>query len=254
MVGVALVGACAGPLAPTPPKVYRIGYFSDRTPTATADQIEAFRQAMRDLGYVEGRNLRLEIRWTEGEAERAPALAAELVALRPDVIAVRAAPGALAMKQATSGIPIVMVGTPDPMGNGLVASLARPGGNITGAAGPDPELAQRKLQLLTELVPGASRVAYLFDPANLNQARQYQEARSAATALGIELQPLEVRAPGDLAEAFAASTRGRPDAMFVGGGPLMASLRPRILDFLGVTRLPSITGGERDYVDGGALT
>jgi putative ABC transport system substrate-binding protein len=252
MVVVALLSGCAGPLSPSP-KVYRIGWLAGSTQAETATEIEAFRQALRELGYVEGRNFSLEIRYAEGHAERNSALAAELVALRVDVLLTIGLPEALTLKQATSTIPIVIADVPDPVENGLVVSLARPGGNITGPAWAGAEIAQRRLQLLKETVPGASRVAYLFDASNPSQVRLYQEARSAAATLGIELQPLEVHAPRDFADAFATIGRAHPDAIDVGGGALFGSQRPQILDFIAASRLPSMTAGARDYVDRGAL-
>lgn len=253
VVVVALLGGCAGPLSPAQPKVYRIGWLAGSAQADTATQVDAFRQALRELGYVEGRNISLEIRYAEGHAERDPALAAEIVALRPDLIVVRTLPEALALKQATSTIPIVLLGGVEPVAGGLVASLAQPGGNITGASGTGPEVAQRRLQLLRETVPAASRIAYLVDASNAQQVRDYQEALSVAAALGIELQQLEVRAPEDFADAFAAVGRGHPDAIYVGSGPLISSQRPRILDFLAASRLPSMITGARDWVDRGAL-
>ncbi len=255
-MGAAVAGTalavCAGPPS-APQKVYRVGYLSGSTQAETAAEIDAFRQAMRQLGYVDGRNLEIEIRWAEGNAEREPALAAELLALKPAVIVVRAVPEALVLKRATSTIPIVLAGTPDPVENGLVASLARPGGNITGAWSVGPEATQRRLQLLKETVPGAARVGYFFDASNAVQARGYQQAQSAAPSLAIELLPVEVRSAQDFPDAFAAAERLHLDAVFVGGGALMSTQRSQILAFLTANRLPAITPSTRDYVDNGAL-
>lgn len=252
-LGSILLGACAGSLSGGPTKVYRIGWLAGSTQAETATQIDAFRQALREIGYVEGQNISLAIRYAEGHAERDPALAAELVALKVDLIVVTTDVEARALKQATSTIPIVTAGGVDVSGSGLVTSLERPGGNITGASGSGPELTQRRLQLLKETVPGASRIAYLFDASSGQQVRDHEEALSVAAALGIELQPLEVRAAEDFADAFAAAGRGHPDAIYIGGSGLMSSQRQRILDFVAASRLPSMTTGSRDSVDRGAL-
>ena len=252
VVGVALISACAGSPA-TAPKVYRIGWLSGSTQADTAAQVDAFRQAMRQLGYIEGGNITFEVRYADGFLERDAALAAELVALKVDVIVTRTTPETLALKQATSTIPIVAAGVIDPVEIGLVASLARPGGNITGPTGGGADVAQRRLQLLKEAVPGASRVAYLLDASNPSQVRTYQAAQAAAPGLGIDLQPFEVRTPGDFSGAFATIGRTPPDAITLSGSALLRSQLPKILDYIAASRLPSMTGSDRAYVDGGAL-
>jgi len=249
-----VLGSCAGPLAPSPAKVYRIGWLTGNTKAEAATVIDAFRQGMRDLGYVEGTNLILEIRYTEGHAELASALAAELVGLRLDLIASTSTNELLALKQATSTIPIVIAGATDPVGDGVVASLARPGGNITGTTNSaGPEIAQRRLQLLKETIPGAARVAFLFNAAQGSEVRGYEQARAAAAALGIDAQAVEVRAPGDFAGALAAAARGHPDAIYVGGSVLLGTQRQQILDFIAANRLPSMFSVNREYVDRGGL-
>ena len=252
LIGAAVLSGCASPVSPAPPKVYRVGWLLLATQAASKTQIDAFRQAMRDAGYLEGRNYSFEVREAEGRAERLPALAAEMVALKLDVIVSRDGPALLALKQATTSIPLVMdAGLNDPVGDGLVASLTRPGGNITGTAAT--AISARRLQLLKQAVPAASRVAYLVDAGLAQGVRAYQEARSAAPALGIELLLLEVRAPEDFAVAFAAASRAHPDAIQLGASGVISNERDRILEFIAANRLPSITGSTREWVDGGAL-
>lgn len=252
-LGAVLLNACAGALSPAPPKVYRIGYLAGTSLAETTASIEPLRRALRDLGYVEGRNLSLEIRAAEGSVERSPALAAELVAMNVDVILVRGVPQALALKKATSTIPIVAVAIRDPVENGLVASIARPGRNITGLTSTGAETTPRRLQLLQEVVPGAVRVAWLFEPSNPASVRGYEEGRGAAAALGIELLPVEARVPEALAGSLEAAVRGHPDAIYVNVSALTLGQRARILDFLAANHLPATTTTSRTFVDGGAL-
>lgn len=250
---VVAIGACAGPLATAPPKVYRVAWLSGTSQAAATPDITTFRAALRDVGYVEGQNISLEIRYADGHTDRDPALATELLALKPDVIVVRQIPEALAVRQATTTVPVVIAGVPDPVENGLVANLARPGGNISGAMGAPAALAQRRLQVLKEAFPSISRVAYLYEASNPQQVRQYEEARSVAPELGVDLQPSAVNAPEDLTEAFAAISRERADAIIVGGGAITSSQQSRIVQFLTSSRLPSMTSGTRALVDAGAL-
>jgi putative ABC transport system substrate-binding protein len=248
VVALVLVGACAGPLAPAPAKVYRIGWMVNSQTEGRS--IDTFRQSLRDLGYIEGGNLSLLIGDDVGSAERAPAIASELVAQHCDAIVVAAVAEALALKHATSTIPIVLAGLVNPVETGVVTSLARPGGNVSGIAGVP--LAQRRLQLLKESVPGAARVGFLYDAADPNGPMEYQGARNAAAGLAVELLPLAVRRSEDLAEAFAAADRAHVDAMYVGGGPLLNGQRTTIVDFLSARRLPAMAS-MRSFVDGGAL-
>lgn len=251
-MGLALFG-CTSALPSAPTKVYRVGLLFGSTQAGAALDLDTFRGALRDLGYAEGRNLSLEVRYADGYAERDPALAAELVALQPDVLVTRQFAEALALKQATTAIPIVFAGVADPVGNGLVASMARPGGNITGIAGQDSNTAQRRLQILKEAIPGVSRVGYLFDASNPVQTGLYNEARTAGAAIGIEVRPLEVRGPGDFTDAFATAERTRPDAVFIAGGALNNSQRQRIIDFIAASHFPAIASADRVYADTGAL-
>jgi putative ABC transport system substrate-binding protein len=252
-LAVILITGCAGPLAPSPPKVYRVGWISANT-EAQSTLTEVLRQALRDLGYVEGRNLVLEARYADGRAERYTAIANEFAALKLDIMVAGPVPAILALKQATTGIPIVMSGTSDPLENSIVNSLARPEGSITGVTNPSVDIAPKVLQLLKEAVPAASRVAFLFDPADPIQVRALELSRSAAALLGIEIVAYEARAPEDVASAIAGLLRDHPDAVLVRGGatPLL-SQQPRILEFLATSRLPSMISVNRTWVDHGAL-
>jgi putative ABC transport system substrate-binding protein len=251
-LAIVLIIGCAGPLAPSPPKVYRVGWISANT-EAQSTLTEVLRQALRDLGYVEGRNLVLEVRYAEGRAERYTAIAAEFAALNLDAIVTSSA-ALPALQQVTTRIPIVTFGIQDPVENGVVPSLARPGGNITGVANQGVEVSPKLVQLLKETIPVMSRVAYLFDPSLLGSVRTMEATRNAATALGLELLPYEARAPEEVADALIAAGRGHPDAVVVRGGTgALLNQQPRILEFLAASRLPSIVSVNRTWVDRGAL-
>ena len=196
-------------------KVARIGYLAGTLATSPHLQ-EGFLQGLRDLAYVEGRNLLIEYRDAEGKLKRLPALAAELVALKVDVIVASGTPAALAAKQATRTLPIVFAGVADPVGSGLVTTLAQPGGNVTGLSGLGSELVGKCLELLTQAVPGVSRVAVLWQPGGLGERTErdmLKGAEVAARALGLRLQFVEARGPEDLDRAFSEMTRGRAGAL-----------------------------------------
>ena len=212
----------------------------------------AFRQRLRELGYVDGQNIAFEVRSAEGRAERLPDLAADLVRLKVDVIVAGGTPAPLAAKRATTAIPIVMASAGDPVGSGLVASLARPGGNVTGLSLLVPELGGKRLQLLKEVVPGVSRVAVLWNAANPYPVLVWRQTEAAARALGVHLQSLDVRGPDDLEGAFAAATRGRAGALITVEDPLTFGQRKRIVDFAARARLPAMYGF-REFVDAGGL-
>ena len=244
---VALVlGLVAAPLAAAAQrpagKMPRVGVLSPRSgsdPQAQL-QLEAFRQGLRELGWAEGQNIIFEYRWAEGKYERFPDLLAELIRLKVDVIVTPSMPVTHAAKQATKTIPIVMLGVNDPIANGLVASLARPGGNITGLSIVAPELVGKHLELLREVVPTVSRVAVLLNPTNPGTASQLREAEVAGRALGVRLQPLEARAPGEIDTAFAAMTRERAGAILVLSDAMFNIERKRIADLTARSRLPSV--------------
>ena len=216
---------------------------------------EAFRQGLRDLGYVEGRNLVIEYRFAEGKSERLPALAAELVALKVDVIVAVTTPEALAAKKATRTLPIVFVAAADPVTSGLVSSLARPGGNVTGLSSFFPELVGKRLELLTQAVPGVTRVAVLWHPGAMGERTgkdMLKEAEVAARVLGVRLQFVEARGPADFDRAFSAMTRARAGALTVLASAMFANERRRLADLAAKNRLPAVYP-QRAYVDAGGL-
>ncbi len=235
-------------------KIARIGYLSPNL-GASPHLHEPFRQGLRDLGYVEGRNVVIEYRSAEGKPERLPALAAELVALKVDVIVAPGTPQALAAKQATRTLPIVFATAADPVGSGLVTSLARPGGNVTGLSILAPELVGKRLELLTQAVPGVSRVAVLWQPGGHDERTDkdiLKEAEVAARALGVRLQFVEARGPHDFDRAFSDMTRARVGALTVLTGIMFLNERRRLVDLAAKNRLPEVYGG-RDFVDAGGL-
>jgi putative tryptophan/tyrosine transport system substrate-binding protein len=235
-------------------KVPRIGYLGP-TLAANPHMVEAFLQGLRDLGYVEGRNVVIEYRSAEGKLERYPALVAELVALKVDVIFVPGTPAAVTAKQATRTLPIVFAAAADPVADGLVTSLARPGGNVTGLSGFSPELVGKRLELLKQAVPGVSRVAVLWQPGGQGERTDkdmLKRADVAARALGVRLQVVEVRGPADFGRAFSNMTRARAGALTVLGTPMFFTERRRLVDLAAKNRLPAVYG-TRDYVDVGGL-
>jgi putative ABC transport system substrate-binding protein len=209
---------------------------------------------MRALGYVEGQNLVLEVREAEGQYERFPALAAELVRLPVDVLLVANTPAALAAKHATTTIPIVMVTLGDPVGSGLVASLARPGGNITGLTVMHPDLAGKQLEFLKDVLPTVSRVAVLWNPANPVSALMVRAAEVAAQALGVQLHLVEARGPEAFDSAFAAMTRAHAGALLVLGEPVFVQHRRRLAELAATSRLPTMHNVQcRAFVEAGSL-
>ena len=242
--------------AQQPAKVPRIGVlvpWPAPTPAAPSPLLEAFRQGLRELGHVEGQNIAIEYRWAEGKFERLPGLAAELVGLNVDVIVTSHTRAIEATKRATSQIPIVMAAAGDPVGMGLVASLARPGGNITGLSLLAPELAGKRLELLKETLPRLSRVAVLWNSANVAMRYTFREAQVAARVLGLTFQSLEVQGnPEDFERVFSTIPRERPDGLFVTLDPFTSLYRRRIAELAIKHRLPAIYE-IREYVDAGGL-
>jgi putative ABC transport system substrate-binding protein len=215
--------------------------------------LEAFRQGLRDLGYVEDKNITIECRSAEGKLDRQPDLAAELAQLKIDIIvAAGGEPTARAAKQATQTIPIVMTNVGDPVVTGLVASLARPGGNVTGLVTMSPELSGKRLELLREAFPKISRVALFWNSANPEQEPQIKEIKVAGQALGIQLQILEVRGTNDFDKAFSAITKERADALLTLPDPLSVSQGRRIADFAAKHRLPAMYP-RMEFVDASGL-
>ena len=233
-------------------KVPRIGYLTGASPSSMSARTEAFRQGLRELGYVEGKNIVIEYRYAEEKLDRLPALAAELVRLKVDVI-VSGGPGATRpAKEATNTIPVVMTFDNDPVANGFVASLARPGGNITGLSTLAPEISGKQLELLKEIVPKLSRVAVLGSSTNPGNAHTLKETELAAGALAVKLQYLDVREPRDIETAFRAAGKGRAEAVLVLGNPVLASQRTQFANLAVKTRLPAIYW-RSDIVESGGL-
>jgi len=234
-------------------KVWRIGVLSSGSPSATGvGRIDAFKRGLRELGYVEGRNIVIEPRWGEGKYETLPGLAAELVRLKMDVILTAAVPAIRAAKEATGTIPIVMAVVVDPVETGLVASFARPGGNITGLSVRTPELVGKQFGLLKEIVPKASRVAVLWNPGNLGNPPQLRAAELAARTLGMRLQSLEARNPREIDSAFAAMTREAAAALVVLVDVMLIDHRTRIAGLAATRRLPAVYG-QLEHVESGGL-
>jgi putative ABC transport system substrate-binding protein len=238
--------------AQQPSKVPKIGFLVGPSRSFFASRMESFQQGLHSLGYIEGKNIAIEYRYAEGKADRLPTLAAELVGLNVDVIVTSATPSVLAAKKATSTIPVVFVSVTDPVASGLVASLARPGGNITGLTILAPELSGKRLELLKEAVPNVTRVAFLWNPANPAQAPQWREAQAAAQALGLRLQSLEVRSSNDFDSAFEAALRERARALIASPEPLISTHLKRIVEFVAKNRLPAMYAGP-EVVDAGGL-
>jgi len=232
-------------------KVPRLGLLIPGSSSAYAPSIEAFGHGLRDLGYVEGRNIAIEYRYAEGKVERFPDLAAELVRLKVDVI-VAAGPAIRAARQATTTIPIVMAVSGNPVGDGLVASLARPGGNITGLSMMIPEVSGKRLALLQEAVPTLSHVAVLWNPAVLGSTVAFKETQTAAQALGLQLQSLEARSPDEFDQAFATMTREHADALVVISNELFFGHHRQLAELTGRHRLPAMFH-LREYAEAGGL-
>jgi len=254
LAGAAALLATPGAIEAQPAgKVWRIGVLSSGSPSATAmGRIDAFKRGLRELGYVEGRNIVIESRWGEGKYDTLPGLAAELVRLKMDVILTAAVPAIRAAKGATGTIPIVMAVVVDPVETGLVASFARPGGNITGLSVRTPELVGKQLGLLKEIVPKASRVAVLWNPGNLGNPPQLRAAELAARTLGMRLQSLEARNPREIDSAFAAMTREAAAALVVLVDVMFIDHRTRIADLAATRRLPAVYG-QLEHVESGGL-
>jgi len=234
-------------------KTYKIGWLNagsfERSPA-----LAAFLDALRELGWIEGKTFAFERRYAENRPERLPELAAELVQLNVDVIVGVATLAPLAAKRATTTIPIIMTNAGDPLGTGLVDSLARPGGNVTGMSLMAPDLGGKRLELLKELLPGLARVAVLWNAANPYSARVFKQVQAAGGTLGIEVQSLEMRNPDDYDGAFEVARKQRPDAMITVEDPLTYTYRKRIADFAAGQQLPSLSGLSEFAVAGGLMS
>jgi len=235
-------------------KIPRIGFLSPSSPSDSRNllRLGALQEGLRELGYVEGQNLSIESRWAEGKYERLPGLAAELVRLKVDVIVTYAPPAIQAAKEATATIPIVMGGVIDPVATGFVASLARPGGNITGLSLMAPELVGKQLEILKEVVPKVTRVAVLGNPANAGTTPQLRHAQDAARTLRLQLQPLQARGANEIDSAFAAMTEKGAGAVVVLVDAMFVDQRTRIADLATRRHLPSVYG-LIDFAEAGGL-
>jgi putative ABC transport system substrate-binding protein len=250
-----LGGAAAWPLAARaqhPGKIPRVGFMGNSTAALEANLVGPFREGLRELGYHEGRNIVIEYRWADGKYERFPTLVAELLAVPVDVIVTAGTPATLAVKKATSTVPLVMIAVGDPVGTGIVPSLARPAGNITGLSSIAPDLEGKRLELLREVVPKLSHVAFFLNPLNAFHTVSMRQAFAAAHALGIKLQALEVRTTADLDDAFAAIVREKPDALLILADRVFLHNRKRMIDFATQHRLPSVNA-YREVVEAGGL-
>jgi len=238
--------------AQQPKKVPRIGYLTASTPVAQLPGTEALREGLREFGYVEGQNIAIEFRYAEEKPERLPSLAAEMVRLKVDVIVTGGPTATRTAKETTNTVPIVMSQDSDPVGNGFVASLARPGGNITGLATLSPELSGKRLELLKEIVPKLNRVAVLGTSTNPGNAQGLKETELAAKAFRVQLQYLDVRDPKDIEIAFREASREQADAVLVLGGPVVLPQRTKVAELAVKNRLPAIYN-RPEFVEAGGL-
>ena len=238
--------------AQAPAKVRRIGLLAAASPSDAALWHQAFQQGLRDRGWIEGKTISIEYRYAEDRSDRLPDLAADLVRLKVEVIVASATPPALAAQKATRAIPIVIASAGDPVASGLVESLARPGGNITGLSQMGPQLAGKLLELLKEMGPKLSRVAVLWNPQGPASARTWKEIQFPARQLGVQLHSLEVRSPDDLDKAFDDATRASAGALFVMADPLINTNLKRIASLAAKSRLPSIFQLS-EFADAGGL-
>jgi putative ABC transport system substrate-binding protein len=238
--------------AQRPEKVHRIGFLGNSTAVLETNLIAPFRDGLRALGYDEGRNVEIVFRWAEGKYDRFPALVDELVADKVDVLVTAGTPATQAVKRATAVVPLVMIAVGDPVGTGIVSSLARPDGNITGLSSIAPDLEGKRLELLREIVPQLSRVTYFLNPTNAFHTVSVHQAIAAAQTLNISLQPLEVRKSEDLDPAFATITKEKPDALLILADRVFLHNRQSLMDFATQQKLPSVNA-YRELVEAGGL-
>jgi putative ABC transport system substrate-binding protein len=248
-----LGGATAWPLvARAQGGIPRVGFMGNSTAALEVNLVVSFRDGLRELGYEEGRNIAIEYRWADGRYERFAALVAELIAAKVDVIVTAGTPAALAVKKATSTVPLVMVAVGDPVGTGLVPSLARPDGNLTGLSSVAPDLEGKRLELLREIVPSVSRIAVFINSVNPFHATSMRQAQSAGKTLGVKVQQYDIRKSEDLDGAFAAIRKERPDALLILADRVFLHNRERIVDFTEEQRLPNVSA-YKEVVEAGGL-
>jgi putative ABC transport system substrate-binding protein len=250
VVALAMCGAVAQ--AQQPAKVPRIGYVDAGSPATTGHRVQAFMQGLRELGYMDGQKIVIEYRWAEGKLERLPGFVADLLHAKVDVIVSSATPAIRLAKEQTTTIPIVMAGVTDPVANGFVASLARPGGNITGLTHLSPDLTGKRLELLKEVVPKLSRVGVLWNPNQPGQPLAYKEAQVAAQELKVTLISMEARNREEIERVLSGVGKERPQALFELPDPLIFVNRELIAEFAAKHRLPAMYSF-REYVDAGGL-
>jgi len=253
-LGALLLALSFPATAQQPTKIPRIGFLVASSLSANLARTEAFRQGLRALGYVEGKNIVIEWRYAEGKADRLPSLAAELVRLKVDIIVTAGPAVTRPVKEATTTIPIVMAQDPDPVGSGFVASLAQPGGNITGLSSLALELSGKQLELLKESIPKLSRVAVFGNSTRPGNAQALREIEIAAKAFGVKLQYLDVLSSKDIESAFRAASKGRAGAVLMLGNPVATSQRAQITDLAVKNRLPAIYDRPEFVEDGGLMT
>jgi ABC-type uncharacterized transport system substrate-binding protein len=250
-------GLLAAPLvsvAQPPKSTVRIGFLASSSPERERSRLVAFRQGLRDRGYSDGQNVLVEPRYAAGQLERLPGLARELVSLKMDILVAAGSPAAHAAKSATSSIPIVVTNAADPVGTGLVASLARPGGNVTGLSDFNDGVVAKRLQLLKEVIPGASRVAVLMNPANRSHPIQVKLIRAEAPALGVKILSFEAADAEGIDRAFFEITRERAQALVVVADPLFGALELRIVELAARNRLPAMHGLRQAATIGGLMS
>jgi putative ABC transport system substrate-binding protein len=255
-ITLALLAAPLAAGAQPPGKVYRIGWLTPKAePRTPSEEFEAFKQAMRDLGYVEGRHFVVESRYADASFDRLPGLVAELIALPVDIIVTIGTPTAKAAKEATATIPVVMAGSADPVEHGLVASLARPGGNVTGVThSPGPEISGKGIELLKEAVPTASRVAVLWDSSGIHEGPSLERQKLVARKLGLTLMPFDAKTPDELNAALAAIARERANGLFIFPNFINGKHFQLILDFAMTHRLPTMFQGSWEVQHGGLMS
>jgi putative ABC transport system substrate-binding protein len=249
------LGILLGPLAAQAQqtgKVHRIGFLGNSTAVLEANLVGPFREGLRDLGYVEGRNILIEDRWAEGKYERFPSLIGELIAQKVEVIVTAGTPATLAVKKATTSVPLVMVAVGDPVGTGILPSLSRPGGNITGLTSISPELDGKRLELLREVIPNVSHIAVLWNAVSPLQVVAERQTQAAARVLRMKVLSLGVRTEKEIEDAFVVLVRERPGALLVLADRLFLHHRARIMDFAAQHRLPGVHA-YRELVEVGGL-
>lgn len=249
-LGTLLFGLCFSAHPEEAARKPRVAYLSLRAESVS--NREAFRQGMRDLGYVEGQNIVIEYRHAQGKLERFSALAVECVDLKVDAIVTASAAAVLALRQATTTIPIIFAAVSDPFGSRIVAHPERPGGNVTGLASVSPELSWKRLALLKELVPEISRAGIVWDPSSALNVVEWEETRLAAVASGVDIRSLEVRRPGELRRAFDSAGREGVAGLIVLRNPLSRDLRKRVVELAAQNRLPAVYN-DRGFVEAGGL-